>query len=334
MDRRAFLGQIAVTAAAGQLQAQPGAATQPPQQTQLRATAPFPIIDTHIHLFDQTRPQGAPYTGGRAPGAPPPTLPALPPRYRSIVAEPLGIVGAIAVEASPWIEDNLWLLEVAQQDPIMVGVIGNLEPNKPEFPEYLERYHRNPLFLGIRYGNLWNRDIARASENPAFIDGLKLLAQAGLVLDTANPRITLLDAVIRITDRVPDLRVVVDHLPNFEPTLSEQPDYEILLAELRQRPQVYVKLTEIVRRVNGQVSMEVSSYRDRLDYLIGIFGEDRILFGSDWPNSDGISPIVPIVNLVEEYFATKPMAQQEKYFWRNSVAAYRWVRRDSSQPMP
>ena len=112
--------------------------------------SPVPIIDTHIHLFDPTRPQGAPYTG--PPGVP--VEPSLPPRYRRL-ATPLGIVGAIKVEASPWVEDNLWVLEVAERDTIVVGVVGNLEPDKPDFADMLERYHKNRLFRGIRYGNLW-----------------------------------------------------------------------------------------------------------------------------------------------------------------------------------
>ncbi len=123
-------------------------------------------------------------------------MPALPDRYRKL-AEPLGIVGAVKVEASPWIEDNLWVLEVAQRDPIIVGVVGNLEPEKPEFPEYLERYRKNPLFRGIRCGNLWGRDLTAQVSSPAFIRGLELLAQADLVMDTANPRVPLLDAIVR-----------------------------------------------------------------------------------------------------------------------------------------
>ena len=94
--------------------------------------APIPIIDTHIHLFDPTRPQGAPYSGPRSAGAAP--IAAYPDRYRKL-AMPLGSVGAIKVEASPWVEDNLWVLEVAQRDTIIVGVVGNLEPDKPEFKD-------------------------------------------------------------------------------------------------------------------------------------------------------------------------------------------------------
>ncbi|MBI4891751.1 MAG: amidohydrolase family protein, partial [Acidobacteria bacterium] len=167
----------------------------------------IPIIDCHIHLFDQTRPQGAPYSGGgRNKEA------ALPARYKKL-AQPLGIVGAIEVEASPWIEDNLWVLEVLAPEPMMLGTIGNLQPEKPEFGEYLERYHRNKLFLGIRYGNLWGYSLVQQVKNPVFVEGLKLLAQAGLVMDTANPRADLLEAVLRVSDVAPGLRMVVDHLP-------------------------------------------------------------------------------------------------------------------------
>ena len=144
------------------------------------------------------------------------------------------MVGAIKVEASPWIEDNLWVLEVAQRDPIMVGVIGNLEPDKPEFAEYLGRYRKHPLFRGIRYGNLWNRDIVRQSQNPVFLDGVKLLAQADLVLDTANPRVPLLESMLRISDAVPDLRIVLDHLPALAPAEADRPAYDAALSRVRQ----------------------------------------------------------------------------------------------------
>jgi L-fucono-1,5-lactonase len=296
-------------------------ATQPP-------AAAIPIIDTHIHLFDPTRPQGAPYSG--APGTGPPQ-PALPPRYRKLAA-PLGIVGAVKVEASPWVEDNLWVLEVAERDTIVVGVVGNLEPGKPDFAEMLDRYHKNPLFRGIRYGNLWARDITREADNPAFLDGLRLLAQADLVLDTANPRVDLLQAIVKITDKVPELRVVLDHLPSLEPTPQTRQAYDAALSELQKRPQIYVKLSAVIHRVDDKVSMELAPYKDRLDQLVGIFGENRILFGSDWPNSDGVAPIDKVVGVVREYFMSQPRAVAEKYFWKNSIAAYKWIKREPSQP--
>jgi L-fuconolactonase len=315
-SRRDFLSRAAGTIAAAALPCSAEA-----------QTATIPIIDTHIHLYDPDRPQGAPYAG--PPGVP--RLAAYPERYRKL-AVPLGVVGAIKVEASPWIEDNLWVLEVAQKDPIIVGVVGNLEPDKPEFPEYLERYHKNPLFRGIRYGNLWGRDITKQSANPDFIGGLTRLAEAGLVLDTANPRVPLLEAMIRISDAVPTLRIVLDHLPALDPADAERGAYDAALQELGKRPQIFVKLSEIIHRVNGQVSTDLGAYRARLDRLVEVFGTDRILFGSDWPNSDGVAPVDKVFAIAKEYFLVQPRAVAEKYFWRNSVAAYKWIKRDASQP--
>ena len=312
LTRRGFLTLIAGTASLTAIGSQ---------------NSPIPIIDTHIHLFDPTRPQGAPYTG--PPGVP--IEPSLPPRYRKL-ATPLGIVGAIKVEASPWVEDNLWVLEVAERDTIVVGVVGNLEPDKPDFAEMLERFHKNRLFRGIRYGNLWGRDITKQVDNPPFIDGLKRLQQADLVLDTANPRVDLLQAIIKLTDKVPDLRVVLDHLPSLEPTAATRKTYDETLDQLQQRPRVFVKLSAVIHRVNGQVSTELNAYRDRLQQLVGRFGEDRILFGSDWPNSDGVAPLDKVVGVVREFFQMQPREVAEKYFWKNSLAAYKWIKRDPSQP--
>src|SRR5215472_9870044 len=157
-------------------------------------SASVPIIDTHIHLFDPTRAQGVPW---------PPKddvalyKPALPARYRKLTSE-CNIVGAIEVECSPWLEDNQWVLDVAATDSIIVGMVGDLEPDNPQFPKQLERFHRNPLFLGIRYGNLWGRSLGDQLSKPDFGSGLRALADAGLTLDTANPDPALIASVVRL----------------------------------------------------------------------------------------------------------------------------------------
>jgi len=294
--------------------------------------ASIPIIDTHIHLFDPGRPQGVPW---------PPKdnavlyHAALPDRYRKI-AVPLGVVGAIEVEASPWLEDNQWVLDVAAKDTIIVGTVGDLEPDKPEFRDQLERFHRNPLFRGIRYGNLWNRDLRSELAKPEFVAGLKALAQAGLVLDTANQNPALIADTVRVTDLVPDLRVVIDHLPQLTPPADAAAlkSYRANLAELGKRPQVYVKISEVLRRVDGKVPTDLNFYRSRLDELCGVFGEDRVLYGSDWPNSDQWAEYPQVMRVVREYFTGKGQPAAEKYFWKNSAAAYRWEKRAANQPDP
>jgi L-fuconolactonase len=315
MNRRTFL-----VAAAGMAAAAAGA-----------EAAAIPIIDTHIHLFDPTRPQGVPWPEKNDAIL---YKPALPARYRA-VTKGLGVVGAIEVEASPWLEDNQWVLDIAAKDTIIVGTVGDLEPGKADFRKHLERFHRNPLFRGIRYGNLWNRNLRVELARPEFISDLKALADAGLELDSANPDPALIEDLVRLTDRVPSLRVVVDHLPQLEPPTEAKARsaYESNLRELGKRPQVYVKVSEVLRRVGGRVPTALDFYRPRLDEIWEIFGQDRLLFGSDWPNSDQWGSYLQVLSIVREYFRGKGQGVAEKFFWKNSVAAYRWIKRQPDQPV-
>lgn len=290
----------------------------------------FPIIDAHIHLFDPRRPQGVPW--------PPKSdtvlyKPALPARYRR-VTRGLGVAGAIAVECSPWFADNDWVLNVASQNPIIVGLVGDLDPGDTRFQKQLERLRESPLFLGIRYGNLWGRSLSGELSKPRFISGLKRLAQSGLELDTANPDAELISAVLRLTDRVPGLRIVIDHLPQFQPQPRALKAFHTDLQELGKRPHVFVKVSEVLRRVNGRVPCSLPFYRATLDEVYGTFGEDRVIYGSDWPNSDHWGTYSQVLTVVRDYFTAKGRGVAEKFFWKNSAAAYRWQRREKSQPDP
>ena len=108
--------------------------------------------------------------------------------------------------------------------------------------------------------------------------------------------------------------------------------YEKNLAELAKRPLSYVKISAVLRNVNGRVPVDVPFYKDRLDMIYNLFTEDRVVYGSDWPNSDNVAEYPAVFKIVSDYFATKTQAQREKYFWRNSIKAYQWKKRDSSQP--
>jgi predicted TIM-barrel fold metal-dependent hydrolase len=315
MNRRTFLG-----VAAGLTLADAGAQTP----------SSIPVIDTHIHLFDTERPGGVPWPSQNNPAHKVMYMPSLPSRYRKVV-DGLGIVGAIEIECSPLLEDNQWVLDVAKNDTLMVGTIGHLTPGTPEFRPNLERFHKNPLFRGIRYG-LGGR-AGQEVDKPEFIADLKALADADLVMDTANPSVSLLEGVVRVSDRVPNLRLVIDHLPQMlRPTKSAaQASYDASMKAIRGRPQIYVKVSEVLRRVDDKIPTDLAFYRPRIDEVLDVFGIDRVLYGSDWPNGDQWLPVPVGFKIVHEYFMAKGQVAAEKYFWRNSTKAYKWVKRTASQ---
>ncbi len=308
MRRRAFLAGAAALAA-----------------TPAFADSAIPVIDAHLHLVDPRRPQGVPWSGPR--GQPPQI--ALPQTYRPRIAG-TGITGAIVVEASPWIEDNLWILERAQSDPLFVGVVGSLDPSHPEFPAYLERFSKHPLWRGIRYARVWTMESGKPILKPGMADGLRRLAATGQTLDMANPSFDLLRGALLAMDAAPDLKVVMDHMPSLGPAPATQALYNSLIAELAQRPTFFIKLSQVMHK--DADNLTVTAPRERLDYLMTAFGEDRVMFGTDWPNSVGTATIPEALRLMQDYFAGRPRAQAEKYFWRNSQAIYRWTRRDPAQP--
>lgn len=303
-SRRCFLAAAGTVATAAMLESEPSS---------------IPIIDTHFHLYDQTRPQGAPFP--KTPNAPP----FLPRDFRE-TATPLGIVGGIEVEASPWVEDNLWVLMMIQDEPMIVGMIGNLDPLKPEFREYLERYHRNKLFLGIRYGNVWeNQDIVAAVSRPDFIENMKILAQTGLTLEVANPRLDLIDATVRLMDKVPELRVVLGHLQALALPIDTQifRTYSDNLKRLKER-NAYVKISGLYgARPGAQAPYDPAVYKPVLDFIWNIFGEDFVVYAGR--NKAALE-------IFQSYCADKSPSAAEKFFWKNSVPAFRWIRRDPKQP--
>jgi L-fuconolactonase len=289
----------------------------------------IPVIDTHIHLFDTGRPGGVPWPAKTDTAL---YQPALPGRYARI-ASPLGVVGAIVIEASPLASDNDWVLHVAANHPIIVGMVGDLIPGTPSYQKDLERLHANPLFLGIRYGNLWDRDLAVDAQKPEFLPGLKMLSEQGLVLDSANPDPGLIRAIAGVADHLPQLRIVIDHVPTARvPTeAAARDEYWSLLRHLAQNKNVFVKLSEVLAaRIEEHGGPNFC--KDRLDALWDIFGEDHVLYASDWPNSDHHATYEETISIVRNYVQAKGRIASEKFFWKNSVAAYRWHRRQADQP--
>jgi L-fuconolactonase len=320
LSRRSFAKSMGALACSASL---------PPFLPALSPAPAPPIVDSHIHLFDPTRPGGVPWP---LPDNKLLYRPALPDRYVSL-ARPEGVIAAIAVECSPLASDNDWLLRIAATSNVMVGIIGDLDPARDDFADQIDRLSANSLFRGIRYGNLWNRDLRQQLNNQTFLKNLRHMARGKLVLESANPNPELVDCLLRLATLIPELHIVVDHLPQAVPPddSESRTRYLTTLKQLSERPTVFVKGSEILRKTDDGVSLQLSSYKSWLDHLWELFGEDRLIFGSDWPNSDQFAPINDVFALARGYLATHSASASAKFFFGNSTKVYNWQPRSEEQ---
>lgn len=307
MNRRRFLQ---TTAAATLL---PGITQAAPPATR--------IIDTHTHFYDPTRPEGVPWPGKGTKLY----RKVLPADWRAL-AEPHGIKETVIVEASQWVEDNQWILDLAEKEKCIVGFVGNLDPNDAAFATNLQRFAKNPIYRGIR----WRGDLVRIDANrDKVLAGAKLLAQHGLQLDLNGPP-TMLPHAAQLAADVPDLRIVIDHLGASGDPQSLRPEWKENIRTAAKQPNIFMKVSALVEQVKceeGQAPRDTAYYLPILNHLWETFGPDRLIYGSNWPVSDKGAPYDVVFKIVDEYFRSKGTEACEKYFWKNSLTAYRWIER-------
>jgi len=108
-------------------------------------------------------------------------------------------------------------------------------------------------------------------DNPEFVADLKALAEADLVMDTANPSVPLLEGVVRVSDKVPTCAFVIDHLPQMWPTAAERPAYDACMKAIKDRPQVYTKVSEVLRKKeDGTIPTDLAFYKTRIDEIVDV----------------------------------------------------------------
>jgi len=110
----------------------------------------------------------------------------MPDKFRA-VTQPLNVVGTVVVEASPWVEDNQWLLDLAKATPEIVGIVGNLNLREPAFAKDLKRFAANPLYRGLRV----NIDTVRLNNEEPVSSHLSLMADTDLSLDVIGKGVVL-----------------------------------------------------------------------------------------------------------------------------------------------
>ena len=274
------------------------------------------IIDTHTHFYDPTRPQGVPWPN---PDDKVLYRTVLPEHYKAL-AVPEGVTGTVVVEASKWIEDNQWILDLAANEPFILGFVGHLEIDAANFEENLNRFATNSLFRGIRLGGGHVKDI----DNQVFLTNVEKLAAKDLELDLLINQ-DMLPNVGLLAERIPDLRIVINHVAGV--SIDGRRPNAVWVEGMHAAaapPNVYCKISGLVESAKDKPApTDTAYYAPTLDILWDVFGEDRLIYGSNWPVSERFADYATVQRIVTAYFTQKGEEVVAKYFWKNARTAYK-----------
>jgi len=204
-----------------------------------------------------------------------------------------GVQCGILVQAANSYEETDYLLLQAHQHTWIKGVVGWLDLLYPEsVADRIVQWKMQPLLKGCRHlihdepQDDWLLQIQ-------VLESLRQLADQNIPFDFVGIKTTHLEVLIKVLDRIPHLRVMIDHFN--QPPAENSPirkKWQQLLEELKQNPGVYMKLSGMgtamgtVDSTGGamhQPTWKVSTIAGTVEWVLDRFGEDRICCGSDWP---------------------------------------------------
>ena len=286
-------------------------------------SVPLRVVDTHTHFYDTARPGGVPWPGKDDAFLYRPVWPA---EFRKLTAGE-GVVGTVVVEASPLVEDNQWLLDLAAKDSFVLAVVGNLSPGGEGFRQQLERFGGEPKFRGIRIGHAALR---AGLESAGFLDDLRAFAKRGLTLDV-NGGPELLGDVARLAAKIDSLKIVVNHLANVAIEGGEPPAaWREGMAEAARAERVWCKLSALAEGASRQLKpgeqapADPAYYQRVFDVAWQTFGRSRLIYGSNWPVSARYASYSQVQRVALSLVQRADGEGVADVFWNNAAAAYAW----------
>ena len=232
-------------------------------------------IDAHQHFWDLER-----FAYAWMPQDPSPLRHNYLPQQLGTILKRNRFDGCVAVQATTAIEETHWLLELAAEHDFIFGVVGWVDLTDPRLGETLDQLQRHFRFKGVRHP-VHDEPDSQWLLREDVIRGLKELERRDLPYDLLV-RPPHLPVVGRLIDRVPLLRMVIDHIG--KPRIAER-DFDGWAQELEGLaavPSLHVKLSGLINEAarDGWRTRDIEPY---LQHALRVFGPDRSMFGSDWP---------------------------------------------------
>ena len=303
------------------LKAAAGAAATWAGAARLADGAPVPApaaIDTHTHFYDPTRPKGVPWPGKDTP------------LYRRVLppdwleqAQPAGITQTVVLEASSWVEDNQWLLDLARHHPCLIGVVGRLPIGEEGCTQLIDRFAAAPKFRGVRVSGT---AVVEGLDSPTFMRDMERLAFHGLVPDiNGGPA---LEAADKLAARLPEMRVILEHMAGAR-IVGDKPDpaWADGLTRAAARPNVWLKVSNLVESAAHSSGLKRAPadpdvYRPWLDVVWTAFGPERLIYGSNWPVCEWAADYATVVGIVRPWIASHGPAAEASFFQGAARTAY------------
>jgi L-fuconolactonase len=234
-------------------------------------------IDAHHHLWTLARGDYGWLT------------PKLEPIYRDFTLADLaphlaagGIEGTILVQAAATEAETMFMLDIAASVEIVRGVVGWTDFDAADAEARIESSAAQQLLVGLRP---MVQDIPDDDwlSRPALAPPLTAMARHKLVFDAlVLPR--HLPRLLPVVDRHPDLQFVLDHFGKPALSTGEIDGWQRDIASLAERDNIVCKLSGLV--TEARPDWCIDDLRGAVDHVLGCFGPQRMLWGSDWPVVD------------------------------------------------
>ena len=191
-----------------------------------------------------------------------------------------GVDQTVLVQASNSVAESRWLLELADQNEFIAGVVGWVDLTSGDLDAELDELSAHPKFKGVRH-LVESEPADDWLVQPSVLRGLRRLAEYGLTYDLLVHTRHLRHART-VAETCPDLRLVIDHLAKPPIAKHEFDEWSLAIAPLAAFPNVWCKLSGLVTEADWQ-SWTTDDLRPYVERVLELFGPERLIFGSDHP---------------------------------------------------
>ena len=225
---------------------------------------------------------------------------------------------SVAVQARCTLEETRWLLDFADKYDHVAGVVGWIDLKADDLEDQLKEFEGNTKLCGFR-------EILQGQEpefmlDPKFIRGVKLLAEKGYSYDIlVFPK--HLKAVKELLKELPEMRLVIDHIAKPLIGEGEIDEWAEDMTEIAQYKHVFCKLSGMVTETNS--GWEEEDFKPYMEVVLNAFGEDRIMYGSDWPVCLLNGSYEEVYNIAHNFVNNYSSSAEAKVFGQNAASFYK-----------